>query len=320
MIVRILVLRHGRAWALISNKLNRSADACRDKHREFSLNFNKGKWSDEESENLIKIVRSLLKLAPDTSIEQMKDLVLKNRGNNVPWNVVSKRMKNKRSRLACLKRFQQMSGIKHDLTRKWKQRKLEEQLGEDGEGTNASASDVTGKRPSGGKGVSRKRSKSDHIQENHVEEDANDGFHASSDSDHVVDVSQSSSVRRLEEESDAPAQRNEVALVPVYGMSRIVPDPTVSEEDIGYDRILLQTLASSSYNRENEVTWSTIRYPNGNAKDRWEEIVDEYLEAHDDVQEDDVFDMPVNHVAKMLLENQRQAEMAARTVDDVLMS
>lgn len=52
-----LVQRHGKKWAMIQAKLNRSADSCRDKHREMSDEYIKGRWKDDETELLKRIIR-----------------------------------------------------------------------------------------------------------------------------------------------------------------------------------------------------------------------------------------------------------------------
>mmetsp|Transcript_25621 Transcript_25621/g.38282 ORF Transcript_25621/g.38282 Transcript_25621/m.38282 type:complete len:488 (-) Transcript_25621:197-1660(-) len=53
-----LVARVGKKWALIQAKMNRSADSCRDKHREIGQNaeFVRGRWTPVEQELLIRVV------------------------------------------------------------------------------------------------------------------------------------------------------------------------------------------------------------------------------------------------------------------------
>lgn len=52
------VARMGKRWSLIQAKMNRSADSCRDKHREIGANaeFVRGRWTSTEQELLVKLV------------------------------------------------------------------------------------------------------------------------------------------------------------------------------------------------------------------------------------------------------------------------
>lgn len=52
-----LVQRMGKKWAAIQSKLNRSADSCRDKHREMSDEYIKGRWKEQETEQLKRVIR-----------------------------------------------------------------------------------------------------------------------------------------------------------------------------------------------------------------------------------------------------------------------
>jgi Myb-like DNA-binding domain len=52
-----LVTRMGKKWSAIQAKLNRSADSCRDKYREMSDEFVKGRWKEEESSTLKHLIR-----------------------------------------------------------------------------------------------------------------------------------------------------------------------------------------------------------------------------------------------------------------------
>jgi len=92
-----------------------------------------------------------------------------------------------------------------------------------------------------------------------------------------------------------------------------------ADTDPYYDRQLLQTLAASSFSREADVEWTAIRHPLADARGRWQEMLETYIESNDDVDEGQLLAMPVAHISKMMLEYQDQAEMAARTVDDVLL-
>lgn len=109
-----LVTRLGKKWSAIQSKLNRSADSCRDKYREMSDEFVKGRWKEEEIESLQKLIRdhlNTLTSGATSAIEDMKDLGrFVEEGNvQIPWSVISKRM-GKRSRLSCFKKWQKMTG------------------------------------------------------------------------------------------------------------------------------------------------------------------------------------------------------------------
>lgn len=104
-----LVQRMGKKWAAIQAKLNRSADSCRDKYREMSDDFVRGRWKENETEALKRIIREHLNADPTA---KMKDLgkMVEREGIKIPWSVISKRME-KRSRLSCFKKWQKMTGL-----------------------------------------------------------------------------------------------------------------------------------------------------------------------------------------------------------------
>jgi hypothetical protein len=54
------VQRMGKKWASIQQKLNRSADSCRDKYREMNDDYVKGRWKENESEILKRLIREHL--------------------------------------------------------------------------------------------------------------------------------------------------------------------------------------------------------------------------------------------------------------------
>jgi len=123
-----LVTTLGKKWSSIQAKLNRSADSCRDKYREMSDEYTKGRWKDEETELLQKLIRdhvNQLTNGATVNIVDMKQMgkIVEDQGLQIPWSVISKRMGN-RSRLSCFKKWQKMTGLisaadeargKHDL-------------------------------------------------------------------------------------------------------------------------------------------------------------------------------------------------------------
>lgn len=104
-----LVTRMGKKWSMISAKINRSADSCRDKFREMDDTFVRGRWKDEETERLKTLIREHLQM---DHTADMKDLgkMVEQEGLKIAWSVISKRMGN-RSRLSCFKKWQKMTGI-----------------------------------------------------------------------------------------------------------------------------------------------------------------------------------------------------------------
>ena len=104
-----LVHRHGKKWATIQQKLNRSADSCRDKYREMSDDFVKGRWRDNETEILKRLIREHLNADPTADIKELGKMV-EREGIKISWSIISKRM-GKRSRLSCFKKWQKMTGI-----------------------------------------------------------------------------------------------------------------------------------------------------------------------------------------------------------------
>jgi hypothetical protein len=102
------VERYGKKWAAIQQKLNRSADSCRDKYREISVEYTKGRWKDEEAETLKALIREHLRADPNAD---MVDLAkhCETEQLTLPWSTISKKM-GKRSRLSCFKKWQKMTG------------------------------------------------------------------------------------------------------------------------------------------------------------------------------------------------------------------
>jgi len=104
-----LVTRMGKKWSAIQSKLNRSADSCRDKFREMSSDYVKGRWKEGETEILKRLIREYLKADPHADIKELgKKAELD--GTVIPWSTISKRM-GKRSRLSCFKKWQKMTGL-----------------------------------------------------------------------------------------------------------------------------------------------------------------------------------------------------------------
>jgi len=104
-----LVSQVGKKWAHIQAKLNRSADSCRDKFREVDDTFVRGRWKENETEQLKRLVREYLRVDPAADMKEIGKMVYQE-DIKIPWSVISKRM-GKRSRLSCFKKWQKLTGL-----------------------------------------------------------------------------------------------------------------------------------------------------------------------------------------------------------------
>lgn len=102
----------GQKMATIQGKLNRSADACRDKYREMSDDYIKGRWKEQETEVLKRLIREQVGVEPNTDLKDVAKLV-EDQNIQIPWSTISKRM-GKRSRLSCFKKWQKLTGLGGD--------------------------------------------------------------------------------------------------------------------------------------------------------------------------------------------------------------
>lgn len=107
---------HGKKWVFVGKKLNRLADACRDKYREQCEDYSKGRWKDEETEALKNIIREHLGVPPSTTMVETGKMV-SDQGISLPWEAITKRM-GTRSRLSCYKKFQKMANLLSPSDRK----------------------------------------------------------------------------------------------------------------------------------------------------------------------------------------------------------
>ena len=103
------VKEHGKKWSTISSKVNRSADACRDKYREMDDMYVRGRWNDAETEKLKTLLREHLNADKRMDMRELGKMV-EAEGIKIQWSAISKRMKN-RSRLSCFKKWQKMTGL-----------------------------------------------------------------------------------------------------------------------------------------------------------------------------------------------------------------
>ena len=99
----------GKKWSTIQGKLHRSADSCRDKYREMSDEYTKGRWKEQETEVLKRLIREHVGVDQSTPMVTVGKVV-EDRGIQIPWSLISKRMV-KRSRLSCFKKWQKLTGL-----------------------------------------------------------------------------------------------------------------------------------------------------------------------------------------------------------------
>lgn len=115
-----LVARLGKKWSAIQGKLHRSADSCRDKYREMSEEYTKGRWKEQETETLKRLIREHVGITDPNMPMVAVGKYVEERGIQIPWSNISKRMV-KRSRLSCFKKWQKLTGLfPDDGTKKYK--------------------------------------------------------------------------------------------------------------------------------------------------------------------------------------------------------
>mmetsp|Transcript_9863 Transcript_9863/g.21326 ORF Transcript_9863/g.21326 Transcript_9863/m.21326 type:complete len:482 (+) Transcript_9863:191-1636(+) len=102
-----LVGVHGHRWKIIQDKLNRSAIDCRVKFFESNDQFDRGKWSTENVELLLKKVRSALNLPrKDMDVREINQWTLEH-DTKIPWTAISGKVK--RRRADCYFKWKQMT-------------------------------------------------------------------------------------------------------------------------------------------------------------------------------------------------------------------
>ncbi len=112
-----LVQRYGKKWSFIQTILYRSADACRDKYREHSSEYIKGRWKKDESDFLIKTIREVVNAPSDIIESKQLQEFISSQNIVIPWSTISKHMQ-KRSRLSCFKKWQKITSRNSSKGRK----------------------------------------------------------------------------------------------------------------------------------------------------------------------------------------------------------
>jgi hypothetical protein len=81
------------------------------------------------------------------------------------------------------------------------------------------------------------------------------------------------------------------------------------------DFYLLSDIVNSGAARDSEVDWNSFRNDIEDSHGRWDELLQEWQEEVNP--EDDVLELPLCEIARLLLERKQQAKMAAETVEAV---
>ncbi|CAB4419182.1 unnamed protein product [Rhizophagus irregularis] len=103
-----LVQIYGRDWTTIGNQLRRMPAICRERFDIFLLHrdeYNRGRWSKEEEEQLIKIV-------VDISKQNNENVTL---DWGIPWALVAEAMEYKRSELSCRSKWVKELRLRYEL-------------------------------------------------------------------------------------------------------------------------------------------------------------------------------------------------------------
>lgn len=265
-----LVTRMGKKWSAIQAKLNRSADSCRDKYREMSTEYVKGRWKDNETEILKRLIREHLRADPNADIKELGKMV-EREAIIIPWSVISKRMI-KRSRLSCFKKWQKMTGLYSPSD----QQKV---ASETMTAVAAAGPSVVMDRP------------------------------ASSSGNSSVALIATTITAPMAQTPIIESARN----APTAGAAAAAAAAASRLETHDFDFILLSEIVNSGAVRESEMDWESVRVVDANQ--RWNSLFEEWL---DEVQPDDeILELPIFEIARLLLERKQQAKMAAETVEAV---
>ncbi|KAL3768048.1 hypothetical protein ACHAW5_001435 [Stephanodiscus triporus] len=104
-----LVDVHGRRWRLIQDKLGRSDIDCRNKYDYSNAKFQRGKWSAESVELLLRKVREALGVAPHENEMDVREINRRTleRDTRIPWTAVGQSVNRRRE--DCYFKWKQMT-------------------------------------------------------------------------------------------------------------------------------------------------------------------------------------------------------------------
>ena len=314
------VAQHGKKWATIQNKLNRSADSCRDKYREFDDSYVRGRWKENETEQLKRLIREYLKADPRADIKELGKMVQAEQ-IKIPWSVISRRM-GKRSRLSCFKKWQKLTGLlpPSDMSQGGEELKQQQQPTSTNSCTGNKFTTSNQKKPDSStrhKSISNDNKSrnnlnssnqhrryqlastlcSDHhaptagaAAANVIAKGLSGGSKINCNSKTGCGVDNEADVGELEDEAGA----------------------VVGEQDI--DMYILSEISQLGVYRAADVAWETLLRYSDNAQERWYELLDEWQLT---VMDDSLLALPVSEIAQLILDRKTSALRAAETVEAV---
>ena len=286
------VAQFGKKWAAIQTKLNRSADSCRDKYREMDDSYIRGRWKENETEQLKRLIREHLRADPRADIKELGKMVDAER-IKIPWSVISKRM-GKRSRLSCFKKWQKMTGL-------------------------FSPSDQPA--PIGAAGASTTTTTNNNNNNNmeHI-------HHQHQQHSHHTNNNRVEAMLMNMEETDTTSQhqhQHHIAALPsdhaptagaaAAALAGVKISIGISEEAaVDIDVYLLSELVSSGITKASDVNWEDLRIDN--AQERWYELLEEWQSS---IMDDSLLALPISEIAQLIVERKTSAQRAAETVEAV---
>lgn len=301
-----LVTKVGKKWASIQAKLNRSADSCRDKYREMSNEYVKGRWKDNEVEKLKSIIRSHLNVDPDMEMKELGEMV-KREGIVIPWSSLSRQM-GKRSRLSCFKKWQKLTGLYSPSDSLYQKMNNSNDIHDNNYNiqNNSSTTD------------SNNNQCVDAIVE--TEDIANAGNVSM-----VVDMSCTLPVDLNDISMTQPKQLS-IATSTTLQLPAITATETPTNQSDYDDIHLLGKLVNLEIKNEEDVSWDNLHLKN--AHERWIALLQEWqnnenkqteqiVAGADSIAATAKSNLPLSEIAQLLLDRKRSAKMAAETVEAV---
>jgi len=319
------VAQYGKKWATIQTKLNRSADSCRDKYREIDDMFVRGRWKENETEQLKRLIREYLRVDPRADIKALGKMVDTER-IKIPWSVISKQM-GKRSRLSCFKKWQKMTGLFSPSDSSSSQRQQQQQQSTTTTGARDSSRARAGVvsttsqhqqievgavmlKSSGGDVGRINHSYNQQHRHHHVAPTLCSGHHAPT----AGAAAANAIAMGLSGKSKIHSNSRVVAEdVKANSSEQQEESATAAAAEQDMDVYLLSELISFGVHRATDVAWEDLR-SSDNAQERWYELLDEWQLS---VMDDSLLALPISEVAQLILERKTSAQRAAETVEAV---
>jgi len=337
-----LVTRYGKKWVHCQKTLNRSADACRDKYREFSDVYVKGRWKEHETQELVRLIKDHLKLQDQPNLGMVEiGKMVEQEGITLPWGVISKKMKN-RSRLSCFKKFQKMTGlfspsdigskrppegtdsrpIRH-LQQQQEKLQIQQQEQQKQQRSRRAPSQSSSR---GGAYVQPAETTP---AENPVvialpevdDEDFIGGFvgttRPETEEPHPDHHQQQRQRQHRAQQVDHQLQQEEEGEGDNQNGSSNATSAGAGAGGADLDMSLLSELANSGAYRTSEFDWDGMRV-DFDAQDRWNDLVMEWQSQEGyEATEDALMTLPFYELAQLLLDRKASAKLAAETVEAV---